>query len=90
LLEALRLELDLLLPDFLDEDLEDAFERDFEAALLPVLLLARVLVFDAAFLLLLLAFDFVDLAAFDDFDFAPAFALLVVLADLPAAFFSAI
>jgi hypothetical protein len=53
------------------------------------------LVFEAAFLPLLLAFDFavaflVLVFAFDDFDFAPAFDLLVVPGDLPAVFLSAI
>ena len=51
--------------------------------------LAFLEAFDADFLALValaLAFDFVDLAAFDVFDFAPAFALLA----LPPALFSAI
>jgi len=93
LLEALRLERALLPPDLFDdgfdEDLEDVFERAF-AADLRLALLAVFEAFDAAFLVLLLAFDFVALVAFDDFDFAPAFEPDLVLLDLPAAFFSAI
>ncbi|HEX7279934.1 MAG TPA: hypothetical protein VF255_09960 [Solirubrobacterales bacterium] len=78
LLEALLFEPDLEL-DFLAE-------LFFEAAFLGA---AFFEAFEAAFLAwvarvaLAFVFDFVDLAAFDVFDFAPAFAL-------PPAFFSAI
>jgi hypothetical protein len=89
LLEALRLELDLLLlPPFL----APAFADDFLVALR-----AAFLVFDAAFLPLLLALAFAfepDFAALDfaldDFDFDPALDLLLLLLELPVAFFSAI
>jgi hypothetical protein len=54
-----------------------AFEPAFFEALLALVALP-------------LAFDFVDLVAFDVFDFAPAFALLLLLLDLPVAFLSAI
>ncbi|HET9152663.1 MAG TPA: hypothetical protein VFN85_00945 [Solirubrobacterales bacterium] len=80
-LEALPFELGLpFVPPF--------FAPAFEAVLLEAFL-----VFDAAFLPLLFAFAFAfdaDFAAFDDFDFEPAFDLPLLPLDLPAAFLSAI
>src|SRR3954462_11267292 len=85
LLEALRLELALLLPPRF-------FELAFEDDLLPAFF-----VFEAAFLPLLFALafafepDFAELRLeLDDFVLEPAFALLLLLLDFPAAFFSAI
>src|SRR3954447_6038571 len=93
LLEALRLELDLLLPPLF---FEPAFEVVFLLVLLPAFL-AAFFDFDAAFLPLPLALAFAfdpDFAALDfeldDFDFEPALDLLLPLVALPAAFLSAI
>ncbi|HWO83978.1 MAG TPA: hypothetical protein VNM38_09370 [Solirubrobacterales bacterium] len=81
LLEALPFEL-FLEDDFeLDFDFEEAFLVAFEAVLRVAFL---------AFVALPLAFDFVDLVAFDVFDFAPALAALFLPLALPVAFLSAI